>query len=940
MASKRWVYRQFDHQVQVTIQAVSSPAEPWVKFTAPTDPGLNITPNALTIAPAGVSGVFTPNTFSPNADGITDTVAVTLSIIAGNTDSRWTLTATKKTSGQSSTLGNGAFDSTIIIAKAAAAGNPVTFAWPSAFVGGGAFALSFSYDRSGTSKTFDFSDTLVVDLFCTAPILVSTLPTVITTGNTVAVSISADTDRSSLDKFALTAGESVATYFIYRQDGNVATLLATGTLSNFVASNVSVNLQGGNNTLIANLRDTYGNWSDTRTLGTIQLSVGTNQAIVQDLLTDASKLWLGKGESTAVFGFNLTQDLPNEFVTALTVKIFDSGGFAYGQNITDVPVTGTYPDTAGLLLYRDNTTGGTKGSWDTTDALVPINPPQRNNSFVSGDTIRIVPQSPLPVPADDTSATTQGFDYFLVVYGGGGRFYRDSFVVVMDANTAFEFASASSTRSNLTTNVRTSPILTRIPRTFVDRTAAHDSILIGANMTEILGVNVSDSTRSSDGLAALTSITLDFTVAAGDTLNPAILAYAVYRDSGPSNIGSFDLSTDSEVTSVTSFLSSTKVKLTLSGANSDIPNSDAGNDSGADFWVTIRPSVISLSQSNKFTVSIPAGNVVTTGDSPGGPGVAGSTKITIPAGGLTTSISPNPFSPNGDGFFDTAGYSISFADTRGFRLVLNRVTNNDTFYNVLRYGKDTTFVFASSDTTGWTTDEYKITITDTVTNSSSSEATLLVADIKALTPTLATTPASTTSGTTLSVTIRVSEIVENSVQRATSKSERDSFALAFTISSSTLGDTYDTTFSALTSSSVDVSRTIPIFSGANTVRVTLIDKVGNRDSSLTFTVNSASAITGNIGFEGNSPLFRYTPANPNFTFSFPTTVTGGTMEFYNIAGDRLRLITLPAGVSTIDWNAANDAGQTLRNGVYIIKFKVPLSDGRTVEESRTIFLLK
>lgn len=929
-----------DHQVQVTIQAVTDPTDPWVKFTAATDRSQSLTPNALTIAPAGVSGTFSPTIFSPNADGVTDTVRVNFTIIPGNTDSRWSLFATKISSATSQTLGTGAFDTTVIIAKNGAAGNPVTFAWPSAFLGGGAFNLSFTYDQAGTTKTFQFSDTLLADLFCTAPILISTLPTVVTTGNTVAVSIAADSNRSSVDKFALTAGESAAAYYIYRLDGSVATLLAQGTLASFIASNVSVPLQGGNNTLIANLRDTYGNWSDTTTLGTVQLSVGSNQAIVQNLLTDPSRLWLGKGESTAVLGFNLTQDLPNEFVNAFTIQLFDSGGFAYGKNITDVPTTGAYPDTAGFLLYRDNTAGGTKGTWDTTDALVAMNPPQRNSSFTSGDTIRFVPQSPLSVPANDTSATTQGFDYFLVVYGNGGTFFRDSFVVGMPANTAFEFASASPTRSNLTTNVKTPPILTRIPRTFLDRTSAHDSITIGSKFTEIFGINVSDSTRHGEGGAALSSITLDFTIAAGDTFNPAILSYSVFRDSGSNNVGSFDVSTDSEVTTAVTFLSATKVKLTLSGPNADIPNSDAGDDSGPDFWVVIRPSVISLSQANKFTVAILPGNVVTTGDSPGGPGVAGSTKITIPAGGLSTSISPNPFSPNGDGFFDTAGYSISFADTRGFRLVLLRSTTGDTYYNKTGYAKDTTFVFASSDTTAWTTDEYKILITDTVSNTTSAEATLLVADNKALTPTLPTAPASSTNGTSISVTIRVSEIIDNSVQRATSRSERDSFALVFQVSNAVSGDTFDTAFSALTASAVDVTRTIPLFSGANTIRVTLIDHVGNRDSSLTFTVASAAAITGNIGFEGNSPLFRYSPSNPTFTFSFPTTVTGGTMEFFNIAGDRLRLINLTPGVTTVDWNAANDAGQTLRNGVYIIKFKVPLSNGKTIEESRTIFLLK
>ncbi len=930
-----------DHQLQATISSVTEPLDPWIKFTAPTDRSQVFTSSILTIAPAGVTGTFSPSVFSPNGDGVTDTVGVMLTVIPDNGDSRWTLSVTKISSAISQTLGSGAFDSTILIGPATLAGSPPTFAWPSAFVYGGAFNLSFAYDRAGTPKTFAFGDTLIVDLHCTAPVLISALPAVVTSGNTVAVSISADSNRSGLDAFALTAGESAAAYSIFRIDGTVATLLVNGTLSNFRADNISVPLQGGNNVLAAVLRDTYGNRSDTRTLGTVALSVGSNQTIVQDILTDPAKRWLGDRDSVAVFGINVTQDFSGEAITAFTIQIFDSGGFALGQNIQEVPTTVAYPETAGILIFKDHPTLGTKGSWDTQDVLVPMNPPQRNASFVSGDTIRFIPQAPMTVPANDTEAANQGFDFFIVVHGAGGRYFRDSFVLSMPANTAFEFATASPTRSNLSNRVTSTPIVTRIPRKFLDRTTANDSFTIGTNYQEIFGLNINDSTRTGDGGASLTSIALDFTIAAGDTFNPAILSYQVYRDSGSANIGSFDRATDSEVTTIPTILSPTRVLLTLLGANAAIPGHDVGQDSGPDFWIAIRPSVISLSLSNRFTVAILPGNAVTTGDSPGGPGITGSKQVSVPAGGLSTAITPNPFSPNGDGKFDTAGYAISFADTRGFRVVVLRATTGDTLYNIRGYAKDTTVVFAYADsTTGWTTDEYRILVTDTVTGATSTEATLLVADIQALTPTFATTPASSTSGTSLTLTVRVSELTENSAQRARSKSERDSFSLTFTISSTTSGDTVDTAFGALTSSSVDVSKTITIFEGANTVRVTLTDKVGNIDSSLVFNIASGATITGNIGFEGNAPVFRYSPSNPNFTFTFPTTVTGGTLEFYNITGERVRLINLIPGVTQVDWNGANDAAQTLRNGVYVIKFKVPLSDGRTIEEARTIFLLK
>jgi len=64
------------------------------------------------------------------------------------------------------------------------------------------------------------------------------------------------------------------------------------------------------------------------------------------------------------------------------------------------------------------------------------------------------------------------------------------------------------------------------------------------------------------------------------------------------------------------------------------------------------------------------------------------------------------------------------------------------------------------------------------------------------------------------------------------------------------------------------------------------------------------------------------------------------MEFYNISGDRMRLLKIPENSPLVTWDAKNENGQLLRNGVYLIKFKVPLSNGQTIEETRTIFLLK
>ena len=936
-----------DHQVKITIEGENEPADPWVKFTAPTDPSITLSPNVVTIAPPGVSGNFWPLVFSPNGDNVTETITVQLSIIPGNTDSTWSLNATSVSSGNSALIGSGKFDSTVYVGKTASTGNPPTFAWPSGFTGGGAFQLSFTYDRAGTSKSYDFGDTLLVDLYCTAPILISTLPSVLTGGSTVAVSIAADSDRSNVDAYALTEGESAAMYYIYRLDGLTAALLTSDSMIDYEANNISVPLQPGNNTLAAVLRDTYGNWSETTILGSVNLSVGSNEIMVQDLLTDISKHWISIADTLPVFGINVTQADPNEAITAITLRFYDSGAFAFGNNIADVPVTGTYPETSGILIFKDNPTDGIKGTFDTYDILVPLHPAQRNMSFSSGDTVRLIPQSPLSVPEDDTTASNQGFDYYVVLVGGGGAYYKDSFSIAMPANSAFEFATTSGVRSNLASDVTTAPIYSRIPRSWIDMTVTYDSFAVGSNYAPLFGLNIYDTTRVGDGGASLVTIQLNFDIAAGDTFNPVILSYQVFADSGTSDSGTFSATNDSAVTTAVTILSSTSVKLTFAGANAGIPSTNSGVDSGPDFWIAIRPSVIAVSIDNKFTPWISEGGAVTDGDSPGGPGIRASKKVTIPQGGITTQFSPNPFRPttakysNAYSYYETTGYTINFSDTRGFTVYLYRVSTGDTFAIRTGYAKDTVVVFALSDTTGWKMDEYRLTLVDTLTNVPTTDANLLYADSQALTPTLPSTPATSTTSSSLSVTIRVSEVTENSVQRARSKAERDSFMLVFHVSCSCGGDTTDTAYGALTSSSVDVTKTITLGSGLNTVNVILVDKLGNYDSTLTFTVTSGSAITGNIGFENNSPLFKYSPSNTEFTFTFPTTVaSGATMEFYNISGDRMRLLKIPENSPLVTWDAKNENGQLLRNGVYLIKFKVPLSNGQTIEETRTIFLLK
>jgi hypothetical protein len=914
-----------------------------VKFTAPVNVNLTITSASIEIQPAGVEGFFSPKGYGRN-----DTVTVTIKI-AAPTDT-WGLRFVNRKTGTVSDT----FPANFSFISSNRGDSSVTLNRGIGPTRTGAYGVEMVYfDILGQPQILTFGgDTLFVDSVAATPILDSSVVvSALTTDSAAVIGVTIDLSSGDPDSLALRFGEELSAIRLFREEaGNAFLQVGSGSFTNFAAS-ITATLKSGVNRIHAILTDSFGNVSDTVFLVEIQRNVGNN--VIEVRAHPQISDWISPGETVPVLSLNVTSNTAGEVISAITVVVSESvaGAFTFGQNIEKVSFASGYQDTAGVQIYRDL---GVRGVFDTSDARIPISAAiVTEGAGVNRARVQLIPQTAISVPANDTDASTLGDDFLIVVIGGNGALFRDSFTIGMPPGG---IAFAPGTRSNVTDTVMTDPITTRVPRAItIPDTLSTVSLTVGASFQPIFALNLFDTTRKGvDGAAALSYLDLIFGAGTTADTNIFLLDFAIFRDTNGTGSGAFG-SEDSRIDPSVAISSAFSARLTIPGGSPDeIPSLDnATPDSGPDFFlaVKVKTGITSIAVDHTFSIAIPQAGIATSGDEPGGFGSTTRT-VTIKAGSIpsnfvnATGESVNYFNPNGPFAptkFDTIGYAIAFTDTRGFTLRLTRVSTGETFhYNPARNysAKDTVFVFAGPDTSGWATDEYRITVTDTVSLTPTTDATALVADGKALTPTLPSPPASTTTGTSISVTIRVSEVIENSIQRATSRSERDSFALAFKISSVASGDTYDTAFSALSSSSVDVTRTIPLFSGVNTIRVTLIDRVGNQDSSLTFTVTSGAEVTGNIGFEGNQPIFRYSPSNPTFTFSFPAAVTGGTLEFYNIAGDRLRLITLPAGVTSVDWNAANDAGQTLRNGVYVIKFKVPLADGRTIEESRTIFLLK
>jgi hypothetical protein len=677
-------------------------------------------------------------------------------------------------------------------------------------------------------------------------------------------------------------------------------------------------------------------------IASVQRNVGAN--VLDARLHPGIRTWLEPGETMPVLSINLTQNAPGEVINAIRLVISESvpGAFTFGKNIAGIG--DALAESAGIQLWWDR---GTRGVWDALDQRIRLaSIAVTEGSGMQRALLQLIPEVAIPVPPNDTGAGDMylGDDIFIVVRGGDGALFRDSFQVHLPPN-AFIFGGGGG-RSNVIDTLSAGPIRTRVARliTAAD-SAASVSIYPGGptgSWKALFALDLNDSTRFGDGGAGLSSLGLTLSDS-----NAYLLDFRLFKDNrgaDTSRHGQYT-SDDTAVTTVIAINSGTSLSLAFSG-DTAIPH--ASDTNTPDFFLAVRvnPAVSLIVQDINFSIQIPIGAISTSGDDPGGRGVTPRT-VTIKAGRVgidASSITPNPFSPNGDGVADTAGLFVSFADSRGCTITITRNSGRDT-YLLPRYFyfMESTVVLFKDTSVPWETDVYTVSVIDTLTMTTTTA--LLYVDLAAVAPTAASTNPTSTSNSSASFTFTMTAASDPTTAYAKSRSERDSFMLVFKISSATLGDTYDTVVSAYpaipsdTTLTANVTKTLNLWAGVNTINVTLIDRVGNRDSSLTFSVTRGTGISGLIQYE--QPLFRYTPTNRTFRIAFPTTVAqGAQIEIFNIAGDRLRIIPIPVGQSHTDWDAANNAGQVLRNGVYILKFKVPLSDGRVIDESRTIFLLK
>lgn len=903
-----------------------------VQFTAPVNPNLVLTTSGIEFAPDDVNGAFSPVGYGP-------ATTASLSIGVGIPDS-WFIRFYNLNAETvplyrfpSSGVWLGSTDTLVLNQEL---GPRVTGIYKVEMV---------YYDGLGREQTFGFGgQTLTVDSFAVPPSYDSAYTLVTpTTTSTADLRILIDTTATANDSTARLFGEAGALVQIYRLIDTGLIFAGSANLSNYRGV-VNVTLQSGVNTFYGAATDSFGNRSETVFIAAVQRNVGANVLDVR--LHPEIRTWIEPGETIPVLSVNLTQNAAGEVINAIRLVISESvpGAFTFGKNIAGIG--DALAETAGIQLWWDR---GTRGVWDVLDQRIRLATIAVTEGTGAGRAIlELIPEIAIPVPPNDTGLGDMylGDDIFIAVRGGDGALFRDSFFLHLPPN-AFVFGGGGG-RSNVTDTLTAGPIRTRVSR-LVTAADSQTSVLIypggpTGSWTALFALDLNDSTRFGDGGAGLSGIGLTLSDS-----NAYLLDFRLFKDNRGTDTSLHGryTSDDTAVTTGISINSGISVSLFFSG-DTAIPHASDTNTPDFILAVRVNPAVSLIVQDIDFSIEIPVNGVSTSGDDPGGRGVTPRT-VTIKAGraGIdASSITPNPFSPNDDGVADTAGLFVSFADSRGCTITVTRGNGSETWFHRVAYFRESTVVFSTTakDTTAsWVSDVYTVSVTDTLTMIMTTAP--LYVDLAAVAPTAASTNPTATSNASAAFTFTMTAASDPSTAYAKSRSERDSFMLVFRISSTTFGDTYDTAVSAYpaissdTTLTADVTRTLNLWPGVNTVNVTLIDRVGNRDSSLTFSVTRGTGISGLIQYE--QPLFRYTPTNRTFRIAFPTTVAqGAQVEIYNIAGDRLRLIPIPAGQSHTDWDAANNAGQILRNGVYILKFKVPLADGRVIDESRTIFLLK
>jgi hypothetical protein len=679
----------------------------------------------------------------------------------------------------------------------------------------------------------------------------------------------------------------------------------------------------------------------------------------------------------AVFGINMRSSSGvSVTLDTLAVVVVDSGTRTgdFDPLVDLAPITTTAA--SGVAIFIDTGTGPA-GSFDAADPVAGVVSVAQTAAGANSRRYEFTFSPGIAVPQNDSGAEA-GDDLFVALNISNAIRFRDDFVVSIPAG-AFGFSGFTTKQPQ----PETSPLLVAGLPIFL--TAVGDtSIQTDSRPLAVIGIDAADTTQEGNGGVNLTVVRVTFTDVSSFTLtdlqplsNDTFSGVAVYRDNGATN-GVYDPPTAAAPDAFIPLtgaptVSGNVVTLTIAGAGSPVPDTNLGSESGPDWHVVIRArTTCSVIGPDRFRVGIAAGGLTfstpfaceTTVTS----GIIGCTGIP-PTGAF--SLSPFVYSPNGDGRADTTAITLLFSDDTSFQIrvidaagnvagrIQGRARGNQTTRVIIGRPTGSAACPAAAGAGGESLPclpmrQYDVAIDfglvngETGTDSSLTTTTKLSVDLLADTPTFDTIAV---SGNQVTITARhrlddcpqapdSATLLLRSACLAGEEAERSvDTSLLEVFANGVLIDTL-----VLPRGSTPASRTITLPSGIVTLTGRLTDAVGNRTDTpfaIGAPINTLGTGTLNVFFEGNAPVFYKSPANPAFTFTFPGRTTGAPfIEIYNLAGNRVRRINIPTGATTADWDGANDAGQVLRNGVYMLRFNVPLEGGVSIQERRTIVLMK
>lgn len=707
------------------------------------------------------------------------------------------------------------------------------------------------------------------------------------------------------------------------------------------------------------------------TMTTSKVTIGT---ISSTLLVDniPPAFTVDREDTFGAVGINMLDGTAGTIqLLEVQVDAVNLGGFSASEDLFSMADQAT----AGVALYLDT---GTKGQFDSKDSRVVIEPLDvLHQTDLGGGSRRYVlrPINPLSVPDDDTTSANVGIDLWVVLRSSSKIKFGDSFSVRIPKGGVIYSSPTQNSNDTLTTNI----VSAKVNATIRDYTVSpKEPIEVGVK-EPVFGIHAADQLSSGvNGGVLLSTVKVlvypDTSFSLADLFSSLVFPQTsggttginIYQDNSDSLIGKLD-DGDSALTARVEWLGGPpyQMLLTITGGDSRVPDTDDGSDSGPDFFVVFNASSTALND-DAFTVAIPSGGISFTAAS----SALIDTSVVLVVTGATQQTEYSPasgiFSPNRqDGVRDTmeirVALPVAVTDSRSILLVLyhRNLSSGETALTRTGFGVDTKFILTNADSSVWLQKEYGVRVyyQDNLLNESQplSLTTSLVVDSFAPKPSFVS-PASSSTTNTVNLQI-VADLTSEAGADANATSaniaalateNKEGFNLRIRAKQSdSLVELLSETSTAQTTD-YDKTHTLNMpFTGVNTVYAIFRDLSGHEETATTsITVSAVASATPLLTMtdaNGNQllePVFRYTANNQSLGFTFQENLKEGGIELYTVTGERIHALNATAGSPVIRWDARNAKGTLIRNGVYLARIRVTFESGKSVNQVRTLFLLK